>query len=128
MNRKIINYNLNWFIGLTAALFLALAPALVPVLPVSSNRLIEICTAYGVLKMAVEDDSTGQENPSQKHVKSGHCVFCNIRKLALLPPEALSLSLPHNFTVSAPASFAILLTARSIPLSYRSRAPPSLHA
>jgi hypothetical protein len=128
MNRKIINYNLNWFLGLSAALFLALGPALVPVMPVSSKRLIEICTAYGVLKMAVEDDSTGQENPPQKHVKPGHCAFCNIRKLALLPPEAPSLSVPHHFTVSAPAPFAILLTARSIPLSYRSRAPPSLLA
>lgn len=126
MGRGSVTYNLNWFLGLTAALFLAIGPALAPALSLSSKNTIEICTAFGVLKIAVEGDHVpGQEDQNHKN-NPGHCVFCDLRKLALLPPEPPSLPTPAVFSLSTPELFTIRLAEQSSSRPYQSRAPPSL--
>lgn len=125
MGRGSVRHKFNWLLGLTAALFLAIGPALAPALSVSSKNTIEICTAFGVLKIAVEGDVPGQEDQNHK-TKPGHCVFCDLRKLALLPPEPPSLPTPAVFSLSTPELFTIHLAEQSSSRPYQSRAPPSL--
>ncbi|PJB73142.1 MAG: hypothetical protein CO093_01295 [Alphaproteobacteria bacterium CG_4_9_14_3_um_filter_47_13] len=121
------NYNLTWFLGLAAALFLALGPAVAPILSASpKGRYIEICTAFGVVKRAVEADFA---IPGQKQEHSGksspHCLFCNLRQLALLLPEAPDLSVPADFSlfISVP-SHEMWVAGLPFALAYNSRAPP----
>lgn len=106
MNRR---YRLTNFTALLAALFLALGPALAPVLAASpKTRTIEICTAFGMIEMALGGDyvAPGQETPPQDHGDpSGHCVFCNLRNFAVNPTVTTVLApLAFHYTILSAAT------------------------
>lgn len=120
----------TYFVAMLAVLFLALGPALAPLLATGTNaRTIEICTAFGMVKMALAGDYTEAEQDSPPHGrdKSSHCVFCQSREMALLPQGA---SLAAVYT----ASINIIWIAQKRPEAprlvrpYQSRAPPVLPA
>ena len=114
-----------WLLGLAAALFLALGPAVAPVLSASPKATIEICTAFGLVKQAVAGDFAAAGHEKQTHRDgSGHCMICSLRQLAVLPPSSPSLPVPSGFYVAAPVYADSPLAAQLSVLPYRSRAPP----
>lgn len=121
MNCTARPHHYRFFLALTAALFLAVGPALAPVLSASPKaQYIEICTSFGLIKKAIEG------GPEQDHADpSGHCLFCNLREIALLPPLVI-LPLPVGFALAIPAPVAIVLAGTPSAHSYNPRAPPVL--
>ncbi|MGZ9096678.1 MAG: DUF2946 family protein [Micavibrio sp.] len=111
----------HWFLTLAAALFLAVGPALAPVLSASPKaQYIEICTSFGLIKKAIEG------GPDQHHAdQSSHCLFCNLREIALLPPSVI-LPLPVGFVLANTIPVAIVLAGTAPSHSYNPRAPPVL--
>jgi hypothetical protein len=123
------NLNFHHWPVFLALLMLAFGPALAPVLSLSKNRTIEICTGFGLVKIAVAGDQSPvpEHNKDQKQ-QAGHCVFCNVRKFmaAALVPQ--SLSLPLLFSVAYVWPDMVRDGAKTIsPIAaYHSRAPPLL--
>lgn len=120
--------HITGLLALVAALFLALGPALAPVLSTSAHNKdgIEICTAFGLVKVALEGNYASPDNqtPGEKHTaKNNHCVFCNLRQLALLPD-------PPTLPAPPSTSQRIALKKTDAPTGlqpvhcYQSRAPP----
>lgn len=131
MGRRGTGYNLMWLLGLVAALFLAFGPAVAPVLSLSNkNSYIEICTSFGLVKKAVAGDfaASSQGQPEKNHgdKKSNHCLFCNLRKLTLILPQAPALPVPAGFFLSVPVPLVISLFKRLPVFSHSPRAPPFL--
>lgn len=122
MQRRYAGMREGWILALTAAVFLALGPALAPVLSLSSKgRAIEICTAFGAVKMAVAGDIAPDHDGNDA---SGHCLFCYLRQMALLPPQSPALPVSAGFTVFLLVPDVLALVPHDLPLSYNQRAPP----
>ncbi len=114
-----------------AVIFLALGPALAPVMQASpKNGWLEICTAYGAMKVAVSGaqalPDTGTPAPGKK--ASAHCLFCNLRQFQLfaLAPAAIALPEPTGLVFSAVADTQHRLATLYNSSPYSSRAPPSV--
>jgi len=85
-----------------AAALLALGPALAPVLSASPHKFIEICTAFGAVKMAVAGETDPADDNGEGHALSNHCVFCQSRQAVLLPPPQPLLPLPAQYALVQP--------------------------
>ena len=111
-----------------ALLMLAFGPAFAPVLSTSKTRTIEICTGFGLVKIAVAGDQSPVPDHHKDKQQSQHCVFCTVRKLALAVLLPQSVSLPPLFSVAY--AWPDLAEGRIKSLStftaYQSRAPPLL--
>ena len=113
-----------WILALTAALFLAWGPVFAPALSFK-NSTIEICTAFGLVKKALEP---AQNQPSKDHPgKTGHCLFCHLRQAAVLP-QGPFLPVPSLQTLTVPPPAAAAQAELSAGFSYKARAPPFLPA
>ena len=118
------------FLAWAAVVFLAFGPALAPVLQSGPKTgWLEICTAYGAMKVAVSGaqalPDTGTPAPVKK--ASAHCLFCNLRQFQLLAlaPAAIALPEPTALVFSAVADTQHRLATLYNSSPYSSRAPPS---
>lgn len=117
------------FLAWAAVVFLALGPALAPVLQSApKNGWLEICTAYGAMKIAVSGDQfSGAGKPAPVKKASAHCPFCNLRQFQLLAlaPAAIALPEPPALVFYAATDTQQRLAALYNSSPYISRAPPS---
>ncbi len=124
MKRKHIRIH-GWFLALTAAIFLSISPALAPVISGSSkNSFIEICTAFGAIKMAV----SGDEHPDKEsadHALSSHCVLCQSRLAVLLSPPQAVVSVRVAYLPVQWAQPETVFYARARILPYDPTGPPA---
>lgn len=130
MNRSAIPIYMSMqvarLLGLCAALLLALGPAAPYLSGSSSKTYIEICTAFGIVKKAVEGDLPASGGTQPGHKESAPCLYCGLRQFALTPPESPALPLPSFAALSwPPADTATLSAARSTSF-YNPRGPPLL--
>lgn len=125
MNVRALRFNRMGFLGLAAALFLALGPVLAPVLAaMPQGRTIEICTVFGLVKQAVAGDYE-LPGPSGDHKgASGHCLLCTLRQAALIP-QAPALPLPSGIFVTTFFPAAALPAGIHAARPYNPRAPPA---
>ncbi len=119
----------RWLV-LLALLMLAFGPAVAPVLSGTTQaRGIEICTAFGLMRVAVEGDfAPPAEKDHRDHkASSGHCALCQVRKFLALGIVPSSPALPVRIAVvfAWPEPPVTADEPRRITASYRSRAPPA---
>jgi hypothetical protein len=115
------------FLAWAAAVFLALGPALAPVLQSApKNGWLEICTAYGAMKVAISGDQLPDTQSPHKKA-SAHCLFCNLRQFNLLAlaPSAIKLPETPALAFHAAGDTQQRLAALYNAAPYSSRAPPS---
>lgn len=117
------------FLAWAAVVFLALGPALAPVLQSAPKTgWLEICTAYGAMKVAVAGDQfSGTGKPAPVKKASAHCLFCNLRQFNLLAlaPAAITFPEPPTLAFYAAGDTQQRLAALHNVSPYSSRAPPS---
>ncbi len=122
------NLNFHQWPVFLALLMLAFGPAVAPVLSTSKTRTIEICTGFGLMKVAVAGDQSPVPDHHKEKQQSQHCVFCTVRKLAMTALAPQSISLPPLFSVAYvwPDLYEAGTKSFSTPAAYQSRAPPLL--
>jgi hypothetical protein len=85
------------WIAILALLLQALLPSVIYAAAPKGSDLSEICTAFGIRKVATASgDSTGTTSHSQ------HCPVCSVAHLFALPPTQLWLHSPSRVAFDAP--------------------------
>lgn len=82
---------------LIAVFLYTLAPALVMAQAASSNgQFIQICTAYGIQSVLLDENGVPVENDKAADTVSDHCPFCMVRAAAFIPPQTVSVPAPSD--------------------------------
>ena len=118
-HRKLVHW-----IAISAVLMSALAPAVSQALSLANNGqgfVVEICSTNGSKMTQV----IGDEDSSSSLAMGGHCPYCVVQPLYLLPIiSSFEFSAPQNYVAQSPTPYQAPRTS-SAWLKLPSRAPPT---
>jgi hypothetical protein len=103
------------WIAIFAFLLQALLPAVINAAQRPNIHVAEICTAFGIKKIATPDSSSSDASPSY-----GQCPICSLADLTSLPPPPMAFGRQMTGAVA----FAIRLADTPIPHLVWPRAYP----